>query len=321
MRRAATSVRSSDADVRPRRELVDEVARHALLERLAAADDRHAARVGREEHRRLPGGVARADDVDVEPVRVRRLAARRAVGDALARQAVEAVDGQPPPRDAAREDDRPRPQDVAAVEEHLAASRRRSASIARVTRISAPSRRACWSARLASSSPETPAGSRGSSRSATRCRPGRRAPRARPRSCAGPRRRRTRRPPARRARRRRSPCRTPRRPARCRARAAPRPGAAAAARRVLPPTTRIAGQLVRRPAASPPHCSAASRRVGREPRERDLVAVEEAPQVGARGVPALPDDDRPRRRRLRSDALRARPDRSSDCAASAADGR
>ena len=41
---------------------------------------------------------------------------------------------------------------------------------------------------------------------------------------------------------------------------------------------------------------------GLEPGERDLVAVEEAPQVGARSVPALPDDDRPRRRRLRSDA-------------------
>ena len=30
--------------------------------------------------------------------------------------------------------------------------------IVRVTRISAPSRRACWSARLASSSPDTPDG-------------------------------------------------------------------------------------------------------------------------------------------------------------------
>jgi len=60
-------------------------------------------------------------------------------------------------RDAAGEDDRPRAQDVAAVEvdEALAASTR---TISRVTRISAPSRRACCSARLASSSPETPDG-------------------------------------------------------------------------------------------------------------------------------------------------------------------
>ena len=45
--------------------------------------------------------------------------------------------------------------------------------IERVTRISAPSRRACRKARLASSSPETPEGSRGSSRSWRTCRPGR----------------------------------------------------------------------------------------------------------------------------------------------------
>jgi hypothetical protein len=43
-------------------------------------------------------------------------------------------------------------------------------------------------------------------------------------------------------------------------------------------------------------------RVGLEPGERDLVAVEEAPQLGARGVPAVAHDDRPRRRRLRGDA-------------------
>ena len=66
-----------------------------------------------------PGRVAGADDVDVEPVRARRLAARGAVGDALAEQPIEALDRQPPPGDAAGEDDRPRPQDVAAVEVHL----------------------------------------------------------------------------------------------------------------------------------------------------------------------------------------------------------
>ena len=66
-------------DVRPRRDLVDEVARHALLEPLAAADDRDAPGVVREEHRRLAGRVARADDVHVEAVRARppRCARRR----------------------------------------------------------------------------------------------------------------------------------------------------------------------------------------------------------------------------------------------------
>ena len=87
---------------------------------VAAAEDRHAARVRREEQRRLAGRVAGADDVDVEAVRVRRLAARRAVEDALADEPVEALDRELPPRDAAGEDDRPRAQDVAAVEVHLA---------------------------------------------------------------------------------------------------------------------------------------------------------------------------------------------------------
>jgi hypothetical protein len=51
---------------------------------------------------------------------VLRLAACRAVGDALAGEAVEPLERQPPPRDAAGQDDRPRPDDVAAVEVHLA---------------------------------------------------------------------------------------------------------------------------------------------------------------------------------------------------------
>ena len=51
--------------------------------------------------------------------------------------------------------------------------------------------------------------------------------------------------------------------------------------------------------------------VGLEPGERDLVAVEEAPQVGARRVEPVPDDDRAWRRRLRGDALQAARARSS----------
>ena len=64
-----------DADVGARGDLVDQVARHALLEAAAAVEDGHAAGVRGEEHRRLPGRVAGADDVHVEAVRVRRLAA------------------------------------------------------------------------------------------------------------------------------------------------------------------------------------------------------------------------------------------------------
>ena len=76
----------SDGDVGLAAHLVDEVLRHALLERVAAAHDRDGARVAGEEERGLTGRVARADDADVEPVRVGRLAARRAVVDALADQ-------------------------------------------------------------------------------------------------------------------------------------------------------------------------------------------------------------------------------------------
>ena len=97
-----------------------EVARHALLERLAAAEHADAARVGGEEDRRLTGRVAGADDVDVQAVHVRRLAARRAVADPLPGEPLEPVDRQPPPRDAAGEDDRARPEHVAAVEVELA---------------------------------------------------------------------------------------------------------------------------------------------------------------------------------------------------------
>ena len=54
-----------------------------------------------------------------QAVGARRVAARRAVRDALAGEPVEAVDREAPPRDTAREDDRPRAQDVAAVEVQL----------------------------------------------------------------------------------------------------------------------------------------------------------------------------------------------------------
>ena len=120
---ATTSVWSITLDVGTGGDLVDQIAGHALLEPVAAVEDRHAARMRREEHGRLPGRVAGADDVDVEAVAVRRLAARRAVGDALAGEAVEALDAEAPPRDAAGEDDRLRAQDVAAVEVHLVRGR------------------------------------------------------------------------------------------------------------------------------------------------------------------------------------------------------
>ena len=55
----------------------------------------------------------------------------------------------------------------------------------------------------------------------------------------------------------------------------------------------------------PPHCSAASGTSGVSHLKRDLVAVEEVPQLGAGGVPAVADHDGARRRRLGGEALQA----------------
>src|SRR6186997_712985 len=91
-----------------------------LERRLAVAENCDAAGVGREVHRRLAGGVAGADDVDVEAVRVRCLAPGRAVEDALPRKAIEAGNLELPPRDTARENDRAGADDVPSVEVHMA---------------------------------------------------------------------------------------------------------------------------------------------------------------------------------------------------------
>ena len=153
---------------------------------------------------------------------------------ALPGEPVESVERQPPPRDPAREDDRPRPEDVAAVELHLprlgveprGRPGHEDLGAEPAAPAAAPGSRARRRTRLT--------GSRGSSRSGTTHPPGRRALPARPRPSAVP--PRLRRPPrrARQGLRRRSRCRTRRRPARSRGRAARRRGGAAAA----PPSCR-----------------------------------------------------------------------------------
>ena len=129
-----------------------------VFERVAAHDQGHGAGVAGKVKCRLAGRVAGADQVDVEPVGGVRLAARGAIVDALADQPVETLDGETSPGDAGRQDQAARPDDVAAVEERRVASPDRCRRPTRVTRISAPSRLACCSARLASSSPEMPLG-------------------------------------------------------------------------------------------------------------------------------------------------------------------
>ena len=155
---AATSAPNMRADVRPRRELVDEIARHALLERsrcgrgssrCAHGWRRPAPPARRSCRRRRCGRRGRGCSAPRCARRRTRCPSRRAGrsrpsqsrrhATPQARMIVRARRTSPPSRCSCR----------------VAASIR---SIERVTRISAPSRRACWSARLASSSPDTPDG-------------------------------------------------------------------------------------------------------------------------------------------------------------------
>src|SRR6185369_4097106 len=81
-------------DVRLPAQLIDEVARHAFFQRVATHQEGDAARMVGEVERRLAGRVARADEVEVEPVARTGLAARRTIVDALSDQSVEAFDGE-----------------------------------------------------------------------------------------------------------------------------------------------------------------------------------------------------------------------------------
>ena len=289
------------ADVGAGSELVDEVARHALLELVAAAKDRHAPCVVREEERGLACRVPRPDDVDIQPVGVRSLAARRAVGDALPDEPVEALDRQVPPRDTAGEHDRPRLQDVAAVEVQMAPGRVDPGDrpgdedlgtepagllqrpgrqlVARHSRRKAevvldPRRRAGLAARRLPLDHDRSQSFRG--------------------------------PVHRGGEPRRAAADDDRVVLRClrpgwRARVARPPDAAQVAHGLPVDDANDRVVLLRRQGAAP--LIGGIRRIGRDPSERDLVAVEEPPQLGARRVPAVADHDRARRRRLGRDAL------------------
>lgn len=93
------------------------------MERVASAEDRHGSGVGREEHGRLPGRVARADYMHVQPVGVGGLATRCAIRDALPGKSVKALYRQLPPSHAAGKNDRAPPDDVPAVQVHVTGCR------------------------------------------------------------------------------------------------------------------------------------------------------------------------------------------------------
>ena len=70
--------------------LLDEVGGHAAFQRVAAHDQGHRLGHPGEEHRRLPGRVGAADDVDVHVDAVAGLARGRAVVEPAARQVADA---------------------------------------------------------------------------------------------------------------------------------------------------------------------------------------------------------------------------------------
>ena len=103
-------------DVRSFLDLIDQVLRHCGRQSVSADQYDNAFSVLGKIHRRLARRVARSHDMDIQPVGVRRLAARRAISDAFSSQRVDPLDRQSPPRHTAREDDRPRAENVSPVE-------------------------------------------------------------------------------------------------------------------------------------------------------------------------------------------------------------
>ena len=92
-----------DVDIGAGFELVDEVLAHAFLQVVATAEDRDRAGVGGEVHRGLRGGVAGADDVNVEAMGGRGFRACGAVVDPFADwRRSKPVGVHLPPADAAR---------------------------------------------------------------------------------------------------------------------------------------------------------------------------------------------------------------------------
>ena len=98
-------------------DLVDQILRHALFERVGAHDQGYGSRMIGEEHRSLAGRISGADEMYVEPLSDARFASRRTVEYALAEQPVEAVRVQTTPANPGRDNDGARLQDLLVVED------------------------------------------------------------------------------------------------------------------------------------------------------------------------------------------------------------
>ena len=103
--------------------LVDQVMRHAAFQRSATYDERHFACVIGEVDGGLAGRIPSANEMNIETLSSAHLAARRAVVDAFANELVQALDGEPTPRDPCRKNESPRPHHLIAIKKHFARRR------------------------------------------------------------------------------------------------------------------------------------------------------------------------------------------------------
>ena len=103
--------------------LVEQVMRHAAFQRSAAYDERYFARVIGEVDGGLAGRISGANEMNIETLSSAHLAARRTVVDAFANELVQALDGEPTPRDPSRKNESPRPHHFIAVKKHFARRR------------------------------------------------------------------------------------------------------------------------------------------------------------------------------------------------------
>src|ERR687893_1912085 len=94
-----------DPHVRLPIKLLDQVARHALLQGFTSYDQRHGARMIGKVQSGLASRVPGTDQVNVESVSGARFAARRSVVDPLPDEPIEAIVCEAPPRYTGSKDD------------------------------------------------------------------------------------------------------------------------------------------------------------------------------------------------------------------------
>src|SRR5215831_1176171 len=103
--------------------LVDQVLRHALLERVASHHESHLSCTVGKVQRRLSGRVSSTNEVDIQSTGGSSLAACRSVVNTLANQPLNALDRNSTPGHASGEDNGARPDDVIAIEKDLPSTR------------------------------------------------------------------------------------------------------------------------------------------------------------------------------------------------------